>query len=83
VNWDVAVDSHKHCLGCGVIVWDQKGFVISAQSKRINVLQELVIAKAMAALEVLEFSRDLGYRTLSLRVIHYMLSKPLRTKVEI
>lgn len=53
-------------MGCGIIVRDYKGFVIAAQSKRLNALQELVIAEAMAALVVVEFSRDLGIHSIIL-----------------
>lgn len=30
VNWDVAVDAHRKCLGCGTIVRDHMGLVIAA-----------------------------------------------------
>jgi hypothetical protein len=63
VNWDVAIDTHRKCLGCRIIVWDHKGFVIAAQSKRLNVLQEPVVAEAMVALVVVEFSQNLGHNS--------------------
>jgi hypothetical protein len=38
VNWDVAVDSHQKRLGCGIIVHDHGGFIITAQCKRLDII---------------------------------------------
>lgn len=59
-NWDVAVDSHRKCLGCEVIVRDHEGFIIVAQCKRLDVFQQPIIVEALASLVAVEFSRDLG-----------------------
>ena len=42
-----------------LFVRDHRGFIIAAQCKRLNVIQEPVIAEALASLVAVEFSRDL------------------------
>lgn len=60
VNWDVAVDKKKGCIGFGTIVKDSTGSILGARSITKNILVELVVAKALAPLHAVEFSQELG-----------------------
>jgi hypothetical protein len=47
-------------MGVGVIVRDDHGRVHAAISKTLNTYQEPVVGESLAALQAVEFSRDLG-----------------------
>jgi hypothetical protein len=53
-------------LGCGVIVRDHRGFIIAALCKRLDNIQEPVIAEALASLVAVEFSWDFGLQDIIL-----------------
>ncbi|XP_059436284.1 uncharacterized protein LOC132169234 [Corylus avellana] len=60
MNWDMALDNIHKCMGFGMIARDDQGNVIAAQSKHISAIQAPVVGEAMAALEAVEFSREVG-----------------------
>jgi hypothetical protein len=60
VNWDAAIDSINKCMGVSAIVRDYQGIVIAARSYTLGFISKPVVAEAIAALHVVEFSRDLG-----------------------
>ncbi|XP_059461760.1 uncharacterized protein LOC132190696 [Corylus avellana] len=60
-NWDIATDSKQNRLDFGVIIRDDRGRVLTALSKTLNSIQELVVGEAMGALAAVEFSRDSGF----------------------
>jgi hypothetical protein len=53
VNWDVAVDLKKGIIGLGIIVRDEKGDFIEAETKYMRLHVELVVAETLAALQAL------------------------------
>lgn len=74
----MALDNQHKCLGFRIIVRDHKGLVTAAQSKRVNVFQELVISEAMGALMAAKFSRDLGLLDIILEGNSLQVVQPLR-----
>lgn len=67
MNWDVAIDSVNRRLGVGIIMRDHQGMVIAARSQTVSIIAELVVAEALAALNAVEFSRNLGLSSILLK----------------
>jgi ribonuclease HI len=77
-NWGVGVNPQRQQMGVGVIVRDDHGRVHAAVSKTLDTFQEPVHGESFAALQVVEFCRDLGLQEVifegdSLQVINMIL----------
>lgn len=59
MNWDIAIDVSKKCMGVGVIIRDHQGHVSAALSKNIQSVQDPGTVETLGALIAVEFSRDL------------------------
>jgi ribonuclease HI len=66
INCDVGFNPKLQCMGVGVIVRDEHGRVHAAQSKTLTSYQEPVVGEALAALQAVELSRDLGLQDILL-----------------
>jgi hypothetical protein len=64
VNWDLAIEHTNRRLVIGVIVRDHLGHVIASKSQTTCIVSEPLIVKVIAALHVVEFSRDLGLQSI-------------------
>lgn len=60
VNWDVAINNKLNQMVFGIIIQDSQGLVNAALSKTKRGIHEPVVGEAMAALQSIEFSRDIG-----------------------
>jgi hypothetical protein len=60
VNRDVAIDNHKGQIGVGILVRDNAGCVIAARSFIKEITTKPVVAKAMGALDAVEFCTHVG-----------------------
>jgi hypothetical protein len=60
VSWDVGFNPQRQQMGVSVIVRDDHGRVHAAVCKTLDTYQEPVIGESLAALQAVEFSRDLG-----------------------
>jgi hypothetical protein len=61
VNWDAIVDKMSKKMGIGVIVCDSKGEVMATLSTLKAFIFDPAIAKAIAALRAVTFSRELRF----------------------
>jgi hypothetical protein len=60
-KWDVAICTERKCMGIGVIIRDEGGCVLAAQSKTIQVVYEPATGEALAALHAAKLCLDLGF----------------------
>jgi ribonuclease HI len=62
INWDAAVDSKKGIVGLGIIVRDERGDFIEAETKYMAIHIETVVAEILATLTALIFCMEQGYQ---------------------
>jgi ribonuclease HI len=81
-NWDIAISSVNQCMGVGVVVRDGNGLVAAAKSTTIFATFEPAAGEALAARQVAEFCRDLGFFDIILEGDSLMVTKALEGKGE-
>ena len=59
INWDAAVDKRNTGVGLGVVAHDGNGRYLAARSMTHEMVLELVMAKALAAIHALIMGMDL------------------------
>jgi ribonuclease HI len=62
INWDAAVDSKIGIIGLGIIVRDERGDFIEAETKYLRLHIELVVAEIFVALQALNLCTEKGYQ---------------------
>ena len=62
INWDATVDLKKGIIGLGIIVRDERGDFIEAETKYVMMQAEPVVAETMAALQALNLCMRQGYQ---------------------
>jgi hypothetical protein len=61
MNWDASLAKDKDWMGVGMVLWDEKGFVIAAYSKTIFGRLDVLKAEAKAALMAIQVCKSLGF----------------------
>jgi ribonuclease HI len=75
VNWDAVVDGGRKMIGMGAIVRNSDGKVMAMVCDTMILIQDPVLAEALAAKRAVELCLSLGIRKIilegdSLRVVH-------------
>ena len=75
VNWDAAVDGGRKMIGMGAIMRDSDGKVMATMCDTMILIQDPVLAKALAAIRAIKLCLSLGIRKIilegdSLQVVH-------------
>jgi exonuclease III len=75
VNWDAAVDGGRKMIGMGAIVRDSEGKVLAMMCDTMILVQDPILAEALAARRAIELCLLLGIRKIilegdSLQVVH-------------
>jgi hypothetical protein len=61
MNWDASLAKDKDWMGVGMVLWDEKGFVIAAYNKTFFGRLDVLKAEAKVALMAIQVCKRLGF----------------------
>lgn len=66
INWDVALDVWKKCMGVRIIARNAMGVVKAAMCIVLPYIQNPTVAEAIGARRAMEFAREMGFSSIEI-----------------